>query len=72
MKKLFIVLFICIGGHAFAQEGTPNQFKEVDTNGDGQIQVNEVQRMIDGFFIGTHDHGVMYIHNLIDYFFEQE
>ncbi len=43
----------------------------VDTNGDGIIQVNEVQRMIDGFFIGQHDRGVMYVHSLIDFFFEQ-
>lgn len=47
------------------------RFTEADTNGDGVIQVNEVQRVIDGFFIGSHDRGVMYIHSLIDYFFEQ-
>lgn len=71
MKHLLISLFLILGCHAFSQDELPFQYKEADTNGDGFIEVSEVQRMIDGFFIGAHDHGVMYIHNLIDYFFEQ-
>jgi len=72
MKKLLILstLFLCLSsfGQTFNDD---NRFQEADTNGDGIIQVNEVQRMIDGFFIGQHDRGVMYVHSLIDYFFEQ-
>ncbi len=72
MKKIILVSFLVLGLQSAGQDGTnPNQFKEADSNGDGYIQVNEVQRMIDGFFVGTHDHGVMYIHNLINHFFEQ-
>jgi hypothetical protein len=72
MKKIVIGGALILSLSSFGQtfnEG--NRFQEADTNGDGVIQVNEVQRMIDGFFIGKHDRGVMYVHSLIDYFFEQ-
>jgi hypothetical protein len=49
----------------------PNKFKEADTDSNGIISIPEVREMIDGFFIGRHDQGVMYIHDLIDYYFEQ-
>ncbi|NNC83662.1 MAG: hypothetical protein HKN79_08795 [Flavobacteriales bacterium] len=71
MRVLIISLAILISSSLSAQEGLPRPFQEADINGDGFIAIPEVQRMIDGFFIGTHDHGVMYIHTLIDFFFEQ-
>lgn len=72
MKKLIILITLFIATSSFGQTiNDVSRFQEADRNGDGVIQVNEVQRMIDGFFIGSHDRGVMYIHNLIDYFFEQ-
>ncbi|NND94086.1 MAG: hypothetical protein HKN45_04425 [Flavobacteriales bacterium] len=71
MKQTIIALFLIFGIQSYSQDDLPRQYKEVDTNGNGFIEVIEVQRLIDGYFIGTHDRGVMYIHNLIDYFFEQ-
>lgn len=71
MKYAVIGLFLGLCLNVQSQDRMPVQYREADRNGDGFIDVDEVQRMIDGFFIGTHDHGVMYIHNLIDFFFEQ-
>ena len=71
MKLFILAAFMMIAASLQSQEDLPTQYVEADTNGDGFIEISEVQRMIDGFFISTHDHGVMYIHNLIDYFFEQ-
>ncbi len=72
MKKLLILSGLLLSLSSYGQTfNEDNRFQEADTNGDGVIQVNEVQRMIDGFFIGQHDRGVMYVHSLIDFFFEQ-
>lgn len=48
-----------------------SRFEDADTNGDGIIQIPEVQKMIDGYLIGQHDKDEMYLHDLIDHFFEQ-
>lgn len=69
---LFAALIIQAGLFAHEDEAPRARFEDADANSDGIIQVDEVQRMIDGFFIGTHDHGVMYIHSLIDHFYEQD
>lgn len=50
----------------------PEKYSEVDSNGNGQIEVVEIQTMIDGFFIGLHDRDAMYMHDLIDFYFEQD
>jgi|GEM_PF-2850526 len=74
MKKTLIILSLSIGlpfMGACQSAGLPEKFKDADSNADGKISIPEVREMIDGFFIGKHDHGVMYIHELIDYFFEQ-
>lgn len=72
MKKLIILIALFVSTSSFGQSiNDVSRFTEADSNGDGIIQVDEVQEMIDGFFIGAHDRGVMYIHNLIDFFFEQ-
>jgi len=47
------------------------RFEDADTNGDGIIQIPEVQKMIDGYLLGQHDKDEMYLHDLIDHFFEQ-
>lgn len=72
MKKLLTILLFSSITALHAQDELPEQFKPIDKNSDGFIQVEEVQTIIDGFFIGLHDHGVMFVHNLIDYFFEQK
>ena len=71
MKRFLLLAFLLLGLKTYSQKDIPVQYTQADTNGNGSIETNEVQGMIDGFFIGTHDHGVMYIHNLIDFFFEQ-
>ena len=73
--KLFCLTIMLSLGFSFQASAhgryIPEKFEEVDKNKDGIISVHEVKTMIDGFLIGTHDHGVMYIHELIDFFFEQ-
>lgn len=75
MKRIatlsLIAMMISVGGIS-QERALPGKFKEADTDQDGIISIPEVREMIDGFFIGKHDHGVMYIHDLIDYFFEQK
>ena len=72
MKKFTILIVLLLSLSSYGQTNNDSaRFQEADINGDGIIQVNEVQRMIDGFFIGQHDRGVMYVHSLIDFFFEQ-
>lgn len=75
MRKLILLtsasLLFAASAHSQTSDGKP-RFMEADINGDGQIQLSEVERMIDGYFIGEHDRGVMYIHSLIDFYFEQD
>jgi hypothetical protein len=72
MKIIILAALCMISINCLGSENSKTvRFEEADTNGDGIIQETEVQSMIDGFFIGTHDHGVMYIHGLIDLFYDQ-
>jgi hypothetical protein len=54
-----------------AQRFLVNKFKEVDFNGDGILEPNEVQRMIDMFQEGKSSYTSDMINELIDLFFEQ-
>lgn len=54
-----------------AQRFLVNKFKEVDFNGDGILEPNEVQRMIDLFQEGKSTYTSDMINELIDLFFEQ-
>ena len=54
-----------------AQE-LPSAYSPIDKNGDKVIQVQEVQSVIDSFFMSDTEHSVEFIHFLIDYFFEQK
>lgn len=49
----------------------PKDFIGADFNGDGFIQANEINKVIDGFFSGENDFTVERINRLIDFFFEQ-
>jgi hypothetical protein len=74
MKKICMIMSFALALPilANAQGNTlPTKFKEADIDDNGIISIPEVREMIDGFFIGRHNQGVMYIHDLIDYYFEQ-
>lgn len=54
-----------------AKKTLPADFQPADYNKDGFIQVNEINKVIDGFFSGENDFTVEKINRLIDFFFEQ-
>ena len=52
-------------------EKLPVEIRPADLNKDGIISVDEIARIIDGFFEGTNEFNVEKINKLIDYFFDQ-
>ncbi|MFN6037261.1 MAG: hypothetical protein ACK452_02240 [Bacteroidota bacterium] len=49
----------------------PAELRSADANKDGYISVEEIAKVIDGFFEGTNQFNVDSINKLIDYFFDQ-
>lgn len=54
-----------------APKGIPDEFKSVDTDGDGFISSKEVTKVIDDYFEGKNDYSIEKLHKLVDFFFEQ-
>ena len=52
-------------------EKIPADLRPADDNKDGYISVEEIAKIIDGFFEGTNEFNVDRINKLIDYFFDQ-
>jgi len=50
----------------------PEKFVPLDTNEDGLIDRKEVEAVIDQYFEEDPGYTALFIHDLIDYFFEQE
>ncbi len=55
-----------------SQKELPEKFKKSDQNKNGRIDYHEVNNAIDYYFIGSKGYDTFYVHQLIDYFFEQD
>lgn len=52
-------------------KGIPDEFKSVDTDGDGFISSKEVTKVIDDYFDGKNNFTIEKLHQLVDFFFQQ-
>ena len=71
MKHIVFISLLFISTNCISQ-GLPGEYIQIDSNGDQIIQTDEVQSVIDSFFMSDSAYSVEFIHGLIDFFFEQD
>lgn len=63
--------FLIFAAAMIGQE-IPKKFQKSDQNKNGVIEVHEVNNAIDYLFIGSKGYTTAYIHELIDFYYQQK
>lgn len=71
MRTLLLTIACLSFSIAASAKELPADYQALDINGNGEIDVQEVEVVIDEFFAQNKGYTVLFVHELIDFFFDQ-